>query len=33
MKFILEQKWEQLGINLRPDDFTDVEAGDRASII
>lgn len=26
MKFILEQKWEQLGIKLQPDDFTDAEA-------
>lgn len=26
MRFILEHKWEQLGLTLKPDDFTDSEA-------
>ncbi len=24
--FILDHKWKQIGVNLKPDDFTDVEA-------
>jgi len=26
IRFILEHKWKQIGVNLQPDDFTDVEA-------
>lgn len=26
VKFILNHKWKQIGVNLQPDDFTDVEA-------
>ena len=26
VRFILEQKWDQLGVKLQPDDFTDTEA-------
>lgn len=26
VRFILEQKWDQLGVKLQPDDFTDAEA-------